>query len=87
MKRTAHREKFRLERNLGFVVGCMPILRPLFATVLKINADRNERSWNWYRKGQDEMLELDVKAWENIVGDTHPALLPEAVTRTSMYEE
>ena len=58
----------RLERNLGFVVACMPILRPLIATMLKIKSDRNIRSWNWYRKCQDEqqMLKKDAaaKLWE-----------------------
>ena len=62
----------------------MPILRPLFATMLRMNSDRNVREWNWYRKGREEMLELDDKAWENNDGNTHPALLPRAVPRTSI---
>lgn len=61
-KQITHQD-FRLERNLGFLVACMPVLRPLFAIMLKINSDRNVRSWNWYgRKGQDEMIEQGAKA-------------------------
>lgn len=79
----------RLERNLGFVVACMPILRPLIATMLKINSDRNIRSWDWYCRGQDEkQLEHHPKVWErekNIDDDNYPLspLLPKALTRTT----
>lgn len=85
--RVAHRD-IRLERNLGFIVACMPILRPLFATMLKISSDGNLRSVNWYRKSPEGsttgMLEQDAKAYENIDGDYRPPLPPKAVTSISI---
>ena len=60
----------------------MPILRPLFATMLKVNTDRKVLSWNWYQKksgeSTTEMLDRRFDTTASMDGKHPPPVPPKS---------
>lgn len=81
-------EHIRLEKNLGFLVACMPILRPLFATMLNVTTDRKLLTWNWYQKKSEgstiEMLDQRFNTTASMDGRHPPPVPPKSEISVSV---